>query len=221
MSCSARLAAAALSLLCATLPLAAAATAESRRTVLGPVRAHLLRVVDGDTIEVLARIWPDHYVETLVRLADIDAPELRGRCAEEIALAERAKARLAALLGARLQLVDVHYGKYAGRVVARVLTEDGRDVAKVLLNEKLVRSYDGGRRTPWRRLNVSTTTPQSLKTQNPAAWPREAWCSPPMPMNARWTLPRISSSAASSVPPTTRLVASYTPRNAGVSPASR
>ena len=43
----------------------------------------------------------------------------------------------------------------------------------------------------------------------------------PMPMNARWTLPCINCSAASNVPPTTRLVASNTPRNAGVSPASR
>lgn len=124
--------------------------AESRRTVAGPVRAHLLRVIDGDTIEVLARIWPDHFVETLVRLAGIDAPELRGRCAEEVAQAERAKARLAALLaGGRLELVDVRYGKYAGRVVARVLTADGRDVAAILLVEKLVRPYDGGRREPW------------------------------------------------------------------------
>src|SRR5687768_4213073 len=100
------------------IAIAGAGAAELRRTVAGPVRAHLVRVVDGDTIEVLARIWPDHYVETLVRLADIDAPELRGRCAQEIVLAERAKARLAALLvGNRLQLTDVHYGKYAGRVV--------------------------------------------------------------------------------------------------------
>ena len=129
---------------------ASAAAAESRRTVAGPVRAHLVRVVDGDTIEVLARIWPDHYVETLVRLAGIDAPELRGRCAHEFALAERAKARLAALLaGNRLELTGVHYGKFAGRVVARVLTEDGRDVAKVLLDEKLARPYAGGRRAAW------------------------------------------------------------------------
>jgi len=124
--------------------------AESRRTVAGPVQAHLVRVVDGDTIEVLARIWPDHYVETLVRLAGIDAPELRGRCPEEIALADRAKERLTALLaGHRLRLVDVHYGKYAGRVVARVLTEDGRDAANVLLAERLARPYDGRRRARW------------------------------------------------------------------------
>lgn len=140
-----------LCLLCLALVCAAGTPhAESRGAIAGPVRAHLVRVLDGDTVEVLARIWPDHYVETRVRLAGIDAPELRGRCAEEIALAERAKARLAALLaGNRLLLADVHYGKYAGRVVARVLTEDGRDVAAILVAEKLARAYDGHRRMPW------------------------------------------------------------------------
>lgn len=130
--------------------IAGAAAAEPRRIIAGPVSAQLVRVVDGDTIAVRARIWPDHTVETLVRLAGIDAPEIRGRCAGEIAQAERAKTRLQALLaGARLQLFDVHYGKYAGRVVARVVTEDGRDVAALLLAEKLVRAYRGGRRESW------------------------------------------------------------------------
>ena len=147
MSCLFRIAIAA-SVAVATPP--PGAGAESRGAIAGPVRAHLVRVVDGDTVEVLARIWPDHYVETLVRLAGIDAPELRGRCPEETALAERAKERLAALLaGNRLLLADVRYGKYAGRVVARVLTEDGSDVAQILLAEKLARPYAGGRRAPW------------------------------------------------------------------------
>ena len=149
MSCLLRIAVAA-GLALAALSSTAAARAESRGAIAGPVRAHLVRVVDGDTIEVLARIWPDHYVETKVRVAGIDAPELRGRCPEEVALAERAKVRLTALLaGNRLLLADVRYGKYAGRVVARVLTEDRRDVADILVAERLVRRYHGGRRAAW------------------------------------------------------------------------
>ncbi|MCW5771414.1 MAG: nuclease [Rhodospirillaceae bacterium] len=126
------------------------AGAEPRRHIEGPITARLLRVVDGDTIEVLAGIWPDHYVEARVRIAGIDAPELRGRCAAEVERALAAKERVSALLAAgRLQLRDVHYGKYAGRVVARVLTEDGRDVAALLLADKLARPYGGGRRAGW------------------------------------------------------------------------
>jgi len=107
-----------------------------------PVQAGLAcRVIDGDSLACGSE---------RIRIMGLDAPELRGRCAGEIAQAERAKARLTALLaGARLQLVDVHHGKYAGRVVARVLTEDGRDVAATLLAENLVRAYRGGRREGW------------------------------------------------------------------------
>ena len=64
----------ALTLACAVST--AAAASDSRRPVPGPIRAHLVRVLDGDTIEVLARVWPDHYIETRVRLdgIDIDVP---------------------------------------------------------------------------------------------------------------------------------------------------
>ena len=90
----------------------------------------------GDRMRIetsVARVWPDHYIETRVRLDGIDTPELKGRCVQERVLAERAKARLTAILApGHVQLVDVHYGKYAGRVVARVLTADGRDAGRCL-----------------------------------------------------------------------------------------
>jgi hypothetical protein len=46
----------------------------------GPVNAELLRVIDGDTIEVRARIWLGLDLTTRVRLSGIDAPELDGAC---------------------------------------------------------------------------------------------------------------------------------------------
>jgi endonuclease YncB( thermonuclease family) len=129
---------------------ATVAAEESRRSIAGPISAQLIQVLDGDTLKVRARIWPEHYVETAVRLAGIDAPEMKGRCAAEVAQAKRAAARLGELLaGGRVQLSDIRFGKYAGRVVARVLTADGRDVAAVLLAENLVRPYDGGPRLGW------------------------------------------------------------------------
>jgi endonuclease YncB( thermonuclease family) len=135
----------------AAVSMAAADVAgKPRRQVDGPVKARLVRVVDGDTIDVLARIWPDHYVEARVRLAGIDAPELRGKCAAERARAAAAKARLAALLaGGNLELRDIRYGKYAGRVVARVLTESGRDAGALMIAARLARPYAGGHRAGW------------------------------------------------------------------------
>jgi hypothetical protein len=48
----------------------------SRPDLPGPIPAELVRVIDGDTIEVRARIWLDLDLTTRVRLAGIDAPEL-------------------------------------------------------------------------------------------------------------------------------------------------
>lgn len=48
-------------------------------------------VVDGDTL------W---YRGEKIRIAEIDTPEIRGRCAAESALAVRARARLVQLLAA-------------------------------------------------------------------------------------------------------------------------
>ena len=52
------------------------------------------------------------------------------------------------------------------------------------------------------------TTPQSLNTQKPAAWPRPAWCSPAIGTNARRACPLISASVATSAAPTTSQAAS-------------
>jgi endonuclease YncB( thermonuclease family) len=90
--------------------------------IVGPVPAELLRVIDGDTIEVRARIWLDLDLTTRVRLAGIDTPELNGGCAEERRLAEMAKSALGEALGlGPIWLTDIRRDKYGGRVVAEVL----------------------------------------------------------------------------------------------------
>ena len=117
----------------------------------GPIPADVVRVVDGDTVAVLARIWPGQTVETHVRLAGIDTPELRGSgCPAERALAEAARDRLEGLLGAGpVYLRDVALGTFAGRVVARIETPAGVDVAGPLVTDGLARVYDGGHRAAW------------------------------------------------------------------------
>lgn len=117
----------------------------------GPVDAVVLRVVDGDTIRVLARIWLNQTVETLVRLKGIDTPELKGTCQQEKDLAIKAKDLVAGTLaeGDTIQLLDVEPDKYGGRVVARVQTASGRDLSQTLISSGLAHAYDGGRKTPW------------------------------------------------------------------------
>ncbi len=129
--------------------------AAARERLAGPVPATVTAVVDGDTLEVRARIWLGQEIATRVRLAGIDAPELRARCARERALALRAADFLARRLAvggpasSGIRLHDIENGKYAGRVLARVETADGQDLARLLLAAGLAQPYDGGRRASW------------------------------------------------------------------------
>jgi len=123
--------------------------AEEAETLSGPVPASVVRIVDGDTLVVRARIWLGHEVETHVRLGGIDAPELNGRCPGERALAKEARKVLAdAVGGGEVALSEIHYGKYAGRVVAEV-SVDGRPVSDTLLAAGVARPESSGRRRPW------------------------------------------------------------------------
>ncbi|MDR4308030.1 thermonuclease family protein [Chelatococcus sambhunathii] len=87
---------------------------------------------------------------TRIRIAGVDAPERAGRCARERQAAEAAASALAGMIEGRcLTLTGVHGDKYFGRVVARVSTESGGDVAEALIAEGHGRAYMGGRRGGW------------------------------------------------------------------------
>jgi endonuclease YncB( thermonuclease family) len=116
----------------------------------GPVPADVLRVVDGDTIEVRAHIWLGQAVETLVRLYGLDTPELKGKCPAERTAARRAKALLEEKLADRqVVLRDIRFEKYAGRVMSRVETTDGQDMSHAMIADGAGRSYNGHRRGSW------------------------------------------------------------------------
>jgi micrococcal nuclease len=133
---------------CAIAGLVAAQAGES---VPGPVPAEVVKIIDGDTIAVKARIWLGQDVETHVRILGIDAPELREpQCDKELKLAEAARDRLAAVVaGGRVTLKDIRSDKYGGRVLAEVDTLSGENVADLMLRSGLVRAYGGGERQPW------------------------------------------------------------------------
>lgn len=108
-------------------------------------------VLDGDTFAARVLLDEDITITVRVRLADVDTPEINGKCEREIEMALRARDRLAELLpvGTMVDLRDVADDKYLGRIDARVFTSGGRDVSRILINEKLGRPYDGGRRDSW------------------------------------------------------------------------
>lgn len=118
--------------------------------VTGPIAATVLQVVDGDTLKVDAAIWPGQRVATQVRVLGVDTPELRGRCPEEIDRARQAKAFVQSWVAAGgVRLENVQFGKYAGRVLAKVVLTDGESLEDALIAHNLARPYQGGKRSSW------------------------------------------------------------------------
>lgn len=114
------------------------------------VPASVVYVYDGDTLTVDAFPWPGQTQRTRVRVHGIDTAEMRGKCPIEKEKARAAKARTIELAGKQVTLVDIHLGKYAGRVVASVILQDGRDLATVLIDDGFARPYSGkGPRKGW------------------------------------------------------------------------
>ena len=93
-------------------------------------------VVDGDTV------WINR---EKIRLLDIDAPEMQGRCPAERALAIRARDRLVELLRGRDVEIERDGTDRYGRTLARL-----GDVGEQLVSEGLARRW--GDRRGWCRI---------------------------------------------------------------------
>ena len=108
-------------------------------------------VVDGDTFNAIAHVDDGTDVDVRVRLVNVDTPEIHGECDSEIVRANAARDRLRNLVprGTVVDLKNIKDDKYIGRIDANVILPDGRDVGRVLINEKLGRSYSGGKRAGW------------------------------------------------------------------------
>ena len=112
--------------------------------------ARVLSVIDGDTLDVVARVWLGQEIHIRVRIDGVDAPEIRGRCPGEKALAVAAKAFVADQTSGRsINLTAIRYGKYAGRIVAEVQLEDGSSLGERLITSGHARRYDGSARASW------------------------------------------------------------------------
>lgn len=98
-------------------------------------------VIDGDTFRLDG---------VKIRIADIDTPELKGRCDWEIQKAEQARDRLAALLSEGSfelsEIGDRDEDQYGRKL--RIVTRDGISLGDQLVGEGLARTWTG-RREPW------------------------------------------------------------------------
>ena len=103
-----------------------------------------LSCYDGDTCKVDIPGWHPVVGESIsVRLAGIDAPEIRGKCKREKEHARLVQRIVESQLSRakKVQLKNIKRGKYF-RLVGD-LYADGRNVAEGLLKRGLVNPYDG------------------------------------------------------------------------------
>lgn len=138
------------------LPLTACADSVYAGTVIKP--DSVVKVYDGDTFNVNIAVdgCPDVLCKNMpVRISGIDAPEIRGKCPQEIAGAIAAKNYLAGkVMNARdIELHDPTRDKYF-RINAHVFS-DGVNVGDEMVKQGLARTYTGGKRSGW--CNTSNT----------------------------------------------------------------
>lgn len=133
------------------LLLSAPAAAGPRAEILrGPVEGRVLNVLDGDTVNVRLHVWIGQEIETHVRIAGIDTPEIKGKCEAERAKARAARAEIANLLADnKITLLNVRLEKYAGRVLAEAQTTAGTDIRTHMISKGFARPYGGEKRKGW------------------------------------------------------------------------
>jgi micrococcal nuclease len=138
-----------LSVICVLFLSPLISAAQAKQVLPGPFVFELLEVIDGDTFRARVDIWLGQTVTVKVRLQGVDTPEMNGKCAAEKKLARQAKAFAENWLKQnRVQLVNVHYGTYAGRVLATARIKNGNSLSAALLAENLAKPYRG-RRAQW------------------------------------------------------------------------
>ena len=115
-------------------------------------RLPITAVIDGDSFKVRTECLPPSPPAdlTLVRLAGIDTPELRGKCERERQWAAAARGFVTDLIlwAERIELRQVGVEKF-GRPLVEIYL-DGVNLADQLVSVGLARRYDGRRpRSSW------------------------------------------------------------------------
>ena len=138
-----------LSVICVLFLSPLISAAQAKQVLPDPFPFELVEVIDGDTFRARVDIWLGQSVTVKVRLKGVDTPEMNGKCAAEKKLARQAKGFAENWLRKnQVQLVNVHYGTYAGRVLATAQIKNGDSLSAALLAENLAKPYRG-RRAQW------------------------------------------------------------------------
>lgn len=125
------------------------------KELYGPYKADVLRVIDGDTIEVAIHAWPGLLKTVKIRLDGVNTPEKRGNGRRKVSACEKAAGIEASLFTKKwlegvksVTVYDVFLGKWAGRAIGKVKKGD-EDLSEALINTGHAVPYFGGKRGAW------------------------------------------------------------------------
>lgn len=115
----------------------------------------VLRIVDGDTLEIANEFLPDE-LKLFVRIKGIDTPEKapRAKCIKENILAQKASnftknsIEKAQKNHQKITFSEIKWDKYGGRIVAKVMIDDN-DLGQELVKGGLARVYNGEKKKTW------------------------------------------------------------------------
>lgn len=113
----------------------------------------ILRVVDGDTVEVATPWVPAPIKQKMsIRIYGVDTPEkgFRGQCDKEKAMGEAAsKFTKKVITESKVaQVWIIGWDKYGGRILGDIIL-DGKSLRKMLIEKGFAREYYGDAKKSW------------------------------------------------------------------------
>lgn len=118
-----------------------------------PYDLRIIRVIDGDTVQIDAPFLPDELGKVLsLRILGVDTPEkgLRAKCDKEAALAERASefTKRVVFTATKHQIVIKGWDKYGGRILGDLIL-DGVSLKTLLIDNHYAVPYNGDKKPNW------------------------------------------------------------------------
>ena len=113
----------------------------------------VLRVIDGDTVEIEAPYLPAPLKPSLsIRVFGVDTPEkgFRAQCEDEANLGKKATEFTTAKVqnAADIKVSIVQWDKFGGRVLGDLMI-DGHSLTEMLIEEGYARPYHGEKKQSW------------------------------------------------------------------------
>ena len=104
----------------------------------------VVKIVDGDTLDVVLDLGFSVRVKSRVRLAGIDTPEMASKDLGDRERARAARQFVQAWIaqGGQLRARTTKDDKY-GRMLAELVREDGATITDALLDARLAKRYSG------------------------------------------------------------------------------